>query len=175
MTSLGRFRRLLRRLFTRLPRGSQFPYLSGGYRLILLLGAALVIDLVLPTRSAVDFPVLEAGMVASETVIADIAFDVRKTEDELRQLREAAANAEPPVFVHRPESADSALRMAGEFFAEIEAALAEDARAQDGAAKDERDRATLPRDLARHGSAGRGTRGVRAGACRRAMHATASA
>ncbi len=137
MTRLGRFRRLLRRL----PRGSNSPYLSGGYRLILLLGAALAIDLVFPTRSAVDFPVLEAGMVASEEVIAEIAFDVRKSEDELRQLREAAANAEPPVFVHRPESADSALRMAGEFFAEIEAALAEDARAQDGAAKDERDRA----------------------------------
>ncbi len=137
MTRLGRFRRLLRRL----SRGSNSPYLSGGYRLILLLGAALAIDLVFPTRSAVDFPVLEAGMVASEEVIAEIAFDVRKSEDELRQLREAAANAEPPVFVHRPESADSALRMAGEFFAEIEAALAEDARAQDGAAKDERDRA----------------------------------
>ncbi len=140
MTRLGRFRRLLRRLFARLPRGSNSPYLSGGYRLILILLAALAIDLVFPTRSAVDFPVLEAGMVASETVIAEIPFDVRKSEDELRQL-EAAANAEPPVFVHRPEFADSALRMAGEFFAEIEAALAEGVLVEGGALEEARDRA----------------------------------
>ena len=107
------------------------PLVRGGrivrdaYRILLLLTAAIVIDLAFPGGTTTDLPVLQEGSVASEDIIASIAFPVFKAETELTQEREEAAGAVAAIFDHRPEVADSAIARSREFFDAIGQAAAE--------------------------------------------------
>ncbi len=108
----ARFRYLLRHV----PKLQSGPSVRGAYHVTLLLTAAIAIAIVFPGLSTTDLPVLEEGMVASEDVIASIAFPVFKPETELTQEREAAASAVAPIFDHQPEVADTAIRRSRAFF-----------------------------------------------------------
>jgi len=64
------------------------------------LGVALAIltYLLFPAAPATDFPVYEVGSVASDNVIAPVAFTVLKTDKELASERAAVANGVEPVY-----------------------------------------------------------------------------
>lgn len=87
-------------------RGSWLRY--HGVRLALALGLAALTYGLFPASPAVEFPVLEIGSVAADDIIAPFAFDVRKSEDELRAEREAAIVAVKPVLTYAPAALDSA-------------------------------------------------------------------
>jgi cyclic-di-AMP phosphodiesterase PgpH len=93
-----------------------------GYRLLLLLSAAFLIDLAFPVQSAPDLPVLQEGLVAGEDVIATIPFPVYKSEAELTRERAEAAGAEPPIFDYHPQMADSSIARATAFLNTVGAA-----------------------------------------------------
>ena len=89
-------KRLLARarlLLGQLPGGSR-RWIHDGYRVVLLVSAALLIDLAFPVQSGTDLPTLREGMVASEDVIAPTTFPVYKSEPELTQERAEAAGAD---------------------------------------------------------------------------------
>lgn len=89
------------------------------YRLLLLISAAIVIALVFPGGTALEFPVLEEGVPAREDVIAPVTFPVLLSEAELSQARAEAASGVEPIFDHWPELADSAIAALGVFFDSI--------------------------------------------------------
>lgn len=111
----------VRLLLGQLPGGSK-RWIHDGYRVVLLVSAALLIDLAFPVQSGTDLPRLREGMVASEDVITPMTFPVYKSEPELTQERAEAAGAEPPVFEYRPELTDSVIASAAAFFATVGAA-----------------------------------------------------
>ncbi|MGD2217562.1 MAG: hypothetical protein PVJ64_12480, partial [Gemmatimonadales bacterium] len=96
---------------------------SQGYRLLLLISAALVIVLVFPGGSARDFAGLQVPMVAQEDVIAPVTFDVYKSEAEMTEARAEAAAGVVPFFDHSPELADTSLAAAAAFFDSVEAVV----------------------------------------------------
>jgi putative nucleotidyltransferase with HDIG domain len=97
--------------------------LDDAYRIVLLVSAAVLVDLVFPGSSAPDLPVLEEGMVAGSDVIAPISFPVYKSEAELARERAEAAGAVSPIFDLQPEYADSAIARSRAFFDSLAAAL----------------------------------------------------
>ncbi|NIN70603.1 MAG: HDIG domain-containing protein [Gemmatimonadetes bacterium] len=119
-----RIRYLMRELTRR--RGVQLlaRRFSQGYRLLLLVSAALVIVFVFPRGSARDVIVLQEGMVAQEDVIAPVTFPVYKSEAELTRARAEAAAGVEPIFDHGPELADSSISAARAFFDTVEAIVA---------------------------------------------------
>jgi putative nucleotidyltransferase with HDIG domain len=111
-----------RQISRQLPLRAGTRYMHYAYRVALLLSAAILIDLAFPVQSAPDLPVLDTGMVASEDVIAPVAFTVYKSEPELTQERAEAAASISPIFDHRPEMADSSAARATAFFDSVAAA-----------------------------------------------------
>jgi putative nucleotidyltransferase with HDIG domain len=97
---------------------------SQGYRLLLLVSAAVVIVLVFPRGSARTFEVLQEGMVAQEDVIAPVPFPVYKSDADLTRARAEAAAGVEPIFDHAPELADSSIAAARAFFDTVEAVVA---------------------------------------------------
>ena len=124
--SLARYRNLvrLRDLFWQLTGGAGSRWIHDGYRVLLLFSAAVLIDFAFPLHPGTDVPNLQEGIVASEDVIAPVSFPVYKSEAELTQERAEAAGAEPPIFDHRPEIADSSAAAVTAFFSSVGAAAA---------------------------------------------------
>lgn len=125
MNNKRRFRGLTRaRRFVRQASGNRGLRVAADvYRVALLLSAAILIDLAFPgTSSGPDLPRLVEGMVADEDIIASISFPVYKSDARLTQERADAAASVSPVFVHRPEVADSAIAQARAFFEGLEQA-----------------------------------------------------
>ena len=81
--------------------------LHHGARVLLLVALALSIHALFPVTPVPDVPVVEKGMVAEQDVIAQVAFPIYKTGEELARERAEAAAAVPPVFRARAEAADS--------------------------------------------------------------------
>ncbi len=69
-----------------------------GARVALLAASALVFQSLFPVAPSPDFPVLERGMVANEDVIAEVDFDIPKSDQELATERAEAAASATPVF-----------------------------------------------------------------------------
>jgi len=119
LKNLVRLRRFVRQLG-----GSRgFRVAADAYRLLLLVSAAILIDLAFPgPASGPDLPALGEGMVAVEDVIASIKFPVYKSEAELTRERAEAASSVSPIFRYRPEIADSSVAQVRAFFAALEEA-----------------------------------------------------
>lgn len=107
--------RRLRRLMKQLPE-RRSGLVGKGYRLLLLLTAAVLIDVPFPVQSEPDLASWREDQVADEEVIAPRDFEVRKSDDDLRQERMAAANSVAPILDHRPEAADQSIAEATAFF-----------------------------------------------------------
>lgn len=96
-----------------------------GARVALFLIVAAFAYALFPASPAVETPIFEVGSVATETVIAPFAFDVRKTDSELAREQEELARSVKPIFVHVPAGADTAIARMSTFMA----ALAQEADA----------------------------------------------
>ena len=82
-------------------------FVHHGSRAGLLLLLAFTIHALFPVTPVPDIPALEKGMVAEQDVIAQVAFPIYKSSDELARERSEAAATVPPVFRARPEAADT--------------------------------------------------------------------
>jgi putative nucleotidyltransferase with HDIG domain len=87
-------------------RGSWLRY--HGVRLALALALAALTYALFPASPAIEFPVLEIGSVAPDNVIAPFAFDVRKTDEELRAERATAMTAVKPELAFNQAALDTA-------------------------------------------------------------------
>jgi putative nucleotidyltransferase with HDIG domain len=114
--------RRLRRMVRQLP-DRRSGLFADGYRVFLLLSAAVLVEVAFPYQSQPDLVSWNEGAVADEDVIAPIDFDVRKSDDEFRRERTAAANSVAPVLDHQPENADQAIAEVTEFLEAIASAL----------------------------------------------------
>lgn len=98
-------------------------WLHHGLRAAVLLGVSIAVYLCFPGAQTSDVPVLEQGVVAREEVIAEVAFTVPKTQEELRREQEEAARGVPPVFVYRAAAGDSVVGGVRQFFGTVEQGL----------------------------------------------------
>ncbi|MEX2584285.1 MAG: HDIG domain-containing metalloprotein [Gemmatimonadota bacterium] len=94
-----------------------------GARVLLLLLTAVAIHLLFPEPRAPDATVFERGVVAPEDVIAEVAFDIPKTPEELLREQVEAVSGVPPVYVLDPTAADSVLLGVGSLFATLDSIL----------------------------------------------------
>ncbi|HYJ79844.1 MAG TPA: hypothetical protein VEW03_09600, partial [Longimicrobiaceae bacterium] len=97
--------------------------LHHGKRVAVLLAVSIAVYLLFPTGAAPGPAVLERGTVATDDVVARIAFQIPKTEDELRREQEEAARGVPPVYDYDPAAADSVLAGVRAFFSAVEQSL----------------------------------------------------
>jgi cyclic-di-AMP phosphodiesterase PgpH len=104
-----------------------------GVRVGILLLLAILTQFFFPAAPVPDFPVLERGMVAERDIIAEVAFPIYKTEEELAREREEAARSVAPVFEFRPEAVDTMLARVSSFLTRIDSAVAAGSRPEAGA------------------------------------------
>lgn len=95
-----------------------------GGRLLLLLLTAFAIYLLFPSPRVPDAAVLERGTVASEDIIAQIAFDIPKSYEELTREQQDAVNGVPPVYTRDPAAADSLLSGVNALFVAVDSIIA---------------------------------------------------
>jgi putative nucleotidyltransferase with HDIG domain len=86
-----------------------------GPRLLLAVGLALVTFGLFPEAPATEVPIFEVGAVAPDNVIAPFAFDVRKTEQDLRREREDVDRAAEPIFRSNGGALDTAKALLAQF------------------------------------------------------------
>lgn len=106
--------------------------LHHGARVLLLVLVALVVTVLFPAerpmRSVSRYTI---GMVADEDVLAEFAFAIPKSDEELARDRREAVALVPPTFEHGPAVADSVRGRLEEFFAELEGAVLASRRTAD--------------------------------------------
>lgn len=98
-----------------------------GVRILMLLGLACSVVLLFPVTPVPDLPVLEKGMVSEETIIAQVAFPVYKSDEELARERAEAAAGVAPIFVYESTAIDTMLARVQTFFARVDSVAAEGA------------------------------------------------
>ena len=115
-----------------LSRPPEHPWPDGaihhGARIGILLLLAVVVTALFPSGARRSVAPYEAGMVATEEIIADIGFGIPKTTEELEREQDEAEASVPPTFVYRPEARDSMAARLEEFFDEIERAAEDGGR-----------------------------------------------
>ena len=79
-----------------------------GPRLALAVGLALLTFALFPEAPATQIPIYEVGAVATDNVIAPFAYDVPKSDAELKNERDDIARATEPLFTFVPEALDTA-------------------------------------------------------------------
>ncbi|NIR46200.1 MAG: HDIG domain-containing protein [Gemmatimonadetes bacterium] len=114
--TMARVRYLLRQI----PRSGDMTRNKELYRVVLLLVAAVAVDLAFPVSRAPQVALYEPGVIADQDVIAPITFPVSKSDDELGRERAEAASAVPPIFDYRPQFADSSIARVSAFFAAVD-------------------------------------------------------
>ena len=98
-----------------------------GARVVLLLGLALILAVWFPPNPRVaDLTGYEAGLLATEDLIAEVEFSIPKSETELERDRSAAVAAVPMIYRYRPEAGDSVAGALNRFFATVEETLGRD-------------------------------------------------
>ncbi len=113
------------------PDGVPGGFLFHSARVLLLLLLAVLVAALFPRSTRVDVGRYQLGMVAEEDVIAEFAFPVPKSADELAREQIEAAATVPATFDFHPEAADS-MRTAIERFLDQVEQVADDAPAGDG-------------------------------------------
>ena len=103
-----------------------------GARVLMLAGLALLVTVGFPPNPRVaDVSGYEAGVVATEDLIAEVEFAVPKSAAELERDRAAAVAAVPMIYRYRPEAGDSTADALNRFFATVEDTLGADLAALD--------------------------------------------
>lgn len=98
-----------------------------GARVVLLAGLALILAIGFPPNPRVaDLTGYEAGLLATEDLIAEVEFAVPKSGTELERDRAAAVAAVPVIYRYRPEAGDSTAAALNRFFATVEETLGRD-------------------------------------------------
>ncbi|MEN8143312.1 MAG: HDIG domain-containing metalloprotein [Gemmatimonadota bacterium] len=95
-----------------------------GYRILLVVGVALLMPMLFPRVPVPDAVALQEGMVAAEDVIASFDFVVPKSPGRLKVERDEAAHSVPPVFVLDTAAVDTAVARTDDFFASLSEAAA---------------------------------------------------
>lgn len=95
-----------------------------GPRLLLAVGLAIVTFTLFPEAPATQIPIYEVGAVATDNVIAPFAFEVAKSETELRRERDDIARASEPIFRFTPAALDTSRLLLNRFEAAIAAGAA---------------------------------------------------
>lgn len=75
--------------------------------MLLAVGLAVLTFALFPEAPATQIPIYEVGAVATDNVIAPFAFDVPKSEAELRRERDDVARAAEPIFRFTPAALDT--------------------------------------------------------------------
>lgn len=88
----------------------------------LIVAVALLTVVLFPPSQVRDVPVVRAGTVAPEDVIAPIDFTVRRDAEDLQRRRDQAELTVPPVYAVVPAAADSALARVEGYLDRVEAA-----------------------------------------------------
>jgi len=88
----------------------------------LAVALALFTFALFPEAPATQIPIYEVGAVATDNVIAPFAFDVPKTEAELRMERDDVARATEPTFRHVPAALDTSRLLLGGFESDLSSA-----------------------------------------------------
>ena len=105
-----------------------------GARVVLLAGLALILAAGFPPNPRVaDLSGYEAGVLATEDLIAEVEFSIPKSETELERDRAAAVAAMPMIYRYRPEAGDSTAGALNRFFATVEETLGRDPDALEAA------------------------------------------
>ena len=114
------------------PPGGLWPQgvLHHGARVLLLLALAVTIVFLFPPDPRPSVAPYEVGDVAQDNITADVAFPVRKSQDELNPEQEAYENAVPPIFIKHAEVIDSARNQGQRFFDRIEEVADSGSRAE---------------------------------------------
>lgn len=106
--------------------------LHHGVRVFLLVVVtALVTALFLTERPVRSVSRYTLGMVVGEDILAEFAFAIPKSDEELERDRREAEALVPPTFEYRPGAADSVRAHLERFFAALEGAVAAGRRAAD--------------------------------------------
>ncbi len=116
------------------PPGNLWPeaVVHHGARVAMLAGLALMVTVGFPPNPRVaDVSGYEAGVVATEDLIAEIEFEVPKSATELERDRAAAVAAVPMIYRYRPRAGDSTADALNRFFATVEETLGRDPAALD--------------------------------------------
>ena len=91
-----------------------------GARAFLLIILAVLVTALFPRSTAVGVGPYELGVVATEDVIAEFAFPVPKSPEELNREQIEVAATVPATFDFQPEAADSMLSSIGRFLDRVE-------------------------------------------------------
>ena len=102
-------------------------------RVALAVGLALLTFAVFPEAPATQIPIYEVGAVATDNVIAPFAYNVPKTDEELRRERDDVARATEPIFRTVPAAFDSSRAQLIGFERSIDAAAGAGAAGGGGA------------------------------------------
>jgi hypothetical protein len=92
-------------------------------RIIVLLFVATATYVLFPAVPVPNFPVLEKGMVVDEDIIAEIGFDINKTEPELRRQQDEAAASVAPILRYDSAAVDSMRGRIATFHARLDSAF----------------------------------------------------
>ncbi|MFP4623816.1 MAG: HD family phosphohydrolase [Gemmatimonadota bacterium] len=124
-------RRHLLRILSRPPE-QRWPdaVLHHGLRIVLLVLLAGAVSALFPVSPLANAPPVERGGVIDEDVVAEVPFEVPKSEEELQRERQEAAAGVNPIFVYDSTAIDSMLSDVDRFFARVDsmAEAAEDER-----------------------------------------------
>jgi putative nucleotidyltransferase with HDIG domain len=93
-------------------------------RVALAVGLAVLTFVLFPASPATDLPIYEVGSVASDNVIAPVAFRVLKTPSELQAEREAIVRGVEPVYDFVPAALDTARQALAGFGSAVSQAVA---------------------------------------------------
>ena len=85
----------------------RWPWSFHGPRVALAVGLAVLTFALFPEAPATQIPIYEVGAVATDNVIAPFAYDVPKTDEELRRERDDVARATEPMFRTVPAAFDT--------------------------------------------------------------------
>lgn len=97
-------------------------WLYHGARFAVLIALAVLVQVLFPAATVPDFPVVERGQVPDADLIAQVSFPVPKSDAELRQEQEEAANGVPAIFVYDSTAADTMLHAVGTFMTYVDSA-----------------------------------------------------
>ncbi|HEX6133671.1 MAG TPA: HDIG domain-containing protein [Longimicrobiales bacterium] len=98
--------------------------LHHGFRAALLLGLVVLMHFIFPVAPVPDFPQYEEGAVPTEDIIATERFVIPKSEGQLAQEREEAAESVAPIFRYDPSAVDTMLARVRRFIGHVDSAAA---------------------------------------------------
>ena len=97
-----------------------------GARVFLLLAVAAIITVLFPPVEQMRVRRFEPGTVAEEDVVAQLSFNVPKSNEELARDRAEARSSVPPTFDHLSTAADTMAARLTRFFARVDSARSMD-------------------------------------------------